>query len=636
MTSVVFGTAGHIDHGKTTLVRAITGQDTDRLPEEKSRGISIELGFAHFQLPSGRVAALVDVPGHERFIRNMVAGVHGMDAAILVVAADEGVMPQTLEHLDILQLLGVSSGITVLSKADTVEADWLNLVEETTREALSDTFLGQAPLVITDAVSGRGLDELRRALDHLAEEALPRSVDGFAKLPVDRVFSVHGFGTVVTGTLVSGALVPEQMVVLQPSGTSARVRGLEVHNHPVHRAVAGQRVAVNLSAIDHIPPQRGQVLTVSGAMQPATVLTVDLMLLQKSPPLEMNARVHCHIGTAETVARIYLFDRMQVNGGERTFAELRLDQPLAASRGDRFLIRWPSPLDTIGGGNVIELGIHHHRKESGLIARLERMSQPDLCAWALALLNESPQPLSLDELSRSSGLPGSVIAAELDRGDFLHDEQRGWWWSRIPFERMRDQVIALVGRHHAQFPLRPGIGREELRQKVADTWPVKSFWWIMECISAVRLEREWVALKDFSPVLEPAWSQAAITLYQAIDQSRLNPDGKDWLMQHWQGPPHLLPEILHWMVRQGCLLRLDDEVYISQRTYDWARQVVVQSIGLGISSTSELKERLSSNRRYTISFLELLDSQHVTRRAGDGRVLRSEVIFPDESPRTKS
>ena len=620
MESLVFGTAGHVDHGKTTLVQALTGQDTDRLPEEKSRGISIELGFAHKILPSGRMASFVDVPGHERFVRNMVAGVHGMDAAILVVAADEGVMPQTVEHLHILQLLGVSSGLTVLTKADTVDEEWLQLVRETTAEALRQSFLKTAPLVIVDAVSGRGMGSLEQLLDDMAGSLRSRNMEGYGRLPIDRVFSVRGFGTVVTGTLVAGSFTLEQAVELQPGALRGRIRGLEVHGQPCDKTVAGQRVAVNLSGVAREAVKRGQVLSALGARPASDVLVVALETVSNSPVLGMNAEVHCHLGTAEARARIYLYDRTEVPAGDHVYAELRLDHPLAAQRGDRFLIRGSTPLTTLGGGVVIEVGVRHRRRERGIVERLERLLKADTSDWLASLLSDSPRPLGLDEWSTIAGLPKELLTRKLRPGKWVSDQQGQWWFSREGLDRIQAQVRDRLSQYHQQFPLRPGMGREELRQKVAEDWPAKAFFWVLSLVDHVIVQDDWVSLEAFQVVLDAQLEEAATRIYHQIDQARLKPQGGAWLLQHWIGPPEALPEVLLWLARAGKILTLEEGVFISDQTYAWARAQVLQSLAQGIRTAAELKGPLDSNRRYTVRFLELLDAMQVTRRVGDERV----------------
>jgi selenocysteine-specific elongation factor len=406
---IILGTAGHIDHGKTALSQRLTGVNTDRLPEEKSRGISIDLGFADFMLPTGQHAALIDVPGHERFIRNMVAGVHGMDAVILVVAADEGMMPQTREHLDILTLLGVQRGLTVITKADLVEEEWLPIVEETVRDALKGSFLETAPMAIVDSLTGRGIPALLEKLGALAQNVPARQISGSVCLPIDRIFTVRGFGTVVTGTLVSGTMRLESSLEIVPGFAPVRVRGLEVHNRKVDEAVAGQRVAVNLTGVDKDNLHRGQVLAQAGTVTATDVVVAELTLLPSSPALEQRTRVHFHVGTAEAVGRLYWYDRDELASGAQAFVEVRLETVVPVQRYDRFLIRAYSPVVTLGGGRIIEMGRHHKRKEEGLHRRLSLLASgnpQDVIHNALVLLDA---PLSTEELATQTGYVVSEV-----------------------------------------------------------------------------------------------------------------------------------------------------------------------------------------------------------------------------------
>lgn len=615
---VIFGTAGHIDHGKTTLTRALSGQDTDRLPEEKARGISIDLGFAHLTLPSGRTAGIIDVPGHERFIRNMVAGVHGMDAAILVVAADEGVMPQTREHLDILEILGVERGITVLTKADLVDREWLDLVLETTREALAETFLAAYPILTVDALSGRGIEDLRKALDRLADTVEPRLAEGFPRLPIDRVFSIRGFGTVVTGTLVAGRLIPDQALCVEPGGVAARVRGLEVHGQPVTEARAGQRVAVNLGGVERTAIRRGQVVTVPGAVAAVETLAVALDLLPGAEPLPMNARVHCHLGTAEAVARVYLYDGEAIQPGDRGYAELRLESPMAAARGDRFLIRSFSPLKTIGGGQVLEPGGRHRRREPGLRARMERLAKGEEQEVLTALIDEADRPLETAWLARTSGIPEERVKALLEAApQVVRDENGSFWASRRLLEAVAQHIRDRLSAHHRTHPLQPGLDREQLRQEAAGDWPPRAWAWVLGQVEGITVAGEWVSLRGFQPRPDPSTE----ALYRAIDADGLRPRPLAEHRSHWTGDPAAFFDAVQLLLYGERVYRLEDHHLISDRAYRAGRERVEAAVGTGRTSTSELKDALGTNRRFAVSFLELLDSQHVTRRIGDRRVI---------------
>lgn len=621
-TALIIGTAGHIDHGKTTLTRALTGQDTDRLPEEKARGISIDLGFAHFTLPNGQRAALIDVPGHERFVRNMVAGVHGMDAVMLVVAADEGVMPQTREHLDILHLLGVRQGLTVITKIDLVDEEMRELVREVVQEALSDSFLADRPVVMVDAVSGRGLDDLRKVLMDMAAQPRERPVHGPVRLPIDRVFTVKGFGTVVTGTLVSGTVHLEDQLEVVPLGRLARVRGLERHGEKTAEAGAGQRVAVNLAGVERDEVMRGQVLATPGSIKGSTVLVAELELLPTAGPLAMNTRVHCHVGTAEAVGRVYLYHGEELLPGGRGYAELRLDTELPAVRGDRFLVRSYSPVVTIGGGRILEVGIRHRRKEKGLTERLERLSRGSPQEMIRDALMTAGQPLTKADLARAAGLPVEFLPGELQQlDDVLHDDDRYLFWEptwKTWVARIKERVAAYQKEH----PLRVGIPRDVLRGEMAQNWPQRAFTWALEQSPDLELDREWVKIRGVVQEIPPEWQRAVETIEEMIRQGGLKPPALDTVASASGLSRQAFYDVLEYLTLMGRILRLDDTYYIARQALEEGtarvRRALTEQRTL---TTSELKDVLDTNRRFTVLFLELLDSLHVTRRTGESRTL---------------
>src|SRR5262245_799287 len=397
---VVVGTAGHIDHGKTSLVKALTGIDTDRLPEEKARGITIDLGFAFLEEGQDLTIEIVDVPGHERFVRNMLAGVGGIDLAILVVAADEGVMPQTREHLAICSLLRIPAGLVALTKVDMVEDDWLELVTDDVSRLVRGTFLEGAPIAPVSSKTGQGLDELRAALRDLAARVPARATDQLPRLPIDRVFTIRGFGTVVTGTLVAGRLQIDDRVEVFPRGAQVKVRGLQVHGRAVEQAVAGQRTAVNLQSLERAAIDRGDVLGLAGSLVPSALVDGTLELLGDAPrPLKSRDRIRFHTGTAEVMARVLLLDRAELTPGESAFARLRLEQPVVAMPRDRFVIRSYSPIVTIGGGTLLDIDPPRvRRKAPALVAHL-------------ALLGSGSDEAVVAEHVRQSGTAGARTAS---------------------------------------------------------------------------------------------------------------------------------------------------------------------------------------------------------------------------------
>ncbi|MCL4494960.1 MAG: selenocysteine-specific translation elongation factor [Firmicutes bacterium] len=619
---VIFGTAGHIDHGKTTLTERLTGVNTDRLPEERNRGISIDLGFAHFELPSGRHAALIDVPGHEKFIRNMAAGVHGMDAVMLVVAADEGIMPQTREHLDILTLLGVQRGLTVITKADLVEPEWLPIVDDTVKEALMGSFLEKSPRIFVDSVSGRGIDELLQALDQLAKQVPGRDAGGVVRLPIDRVFSVRGFGTVVTGTLISGTIQDEMSLEITPGGQIVRVRGLEVHGHKVGKAVAGQRVAVNLSGLEKEFMHRGQVLSEPGTIKAHDVMVGELTLLSTSPVLAQRARVHIHLGTAEVTGRLYWYDRDELQPKAMAFAEMRLESALPATRGDRFLIRSYSPMTTIGGGRIIEVGRHHKKKEPGLMDFLSLASAGDSEGLVRAVLSHATRPIDVEDIAWQSGLSVKEVAGTCERITDVLLGSDGLVLQQSRLQPFSNQLLEFLRHYHRNHPLRRGIEREKLRETLWPSWSVKQALFVVVHTTGATIAGEWVRLTDFAPSAPEPWQSEIDLIYRAIQDYGLKPLTIDLLREQLRIDTDHFFDVMEFLTQQGRIVRLDEGIYLADIVFEHARRNVTEALRSGAElSTSQLREVLGANRRFTVLVLELLDSLHVTRRVGDNRTL---------------
>lgn len=628
----IVGTAGHVDHGKTTLVRALTGVDTDRLPEERQRGISIDLGFAELTLPSGRQAAIVDVPGHERFIRNMVAGASGIDLCLLVVAADEGVMPQTREHLDIALLLGVSRGVVALTKADVVEAAWLELAAEDVRALLRGTALADAPLLPVSAVSGQGLDELRRALDVGLAGVEAHQDRGFARLPVDRVFSVSGFGTVATGTLTSGHLALEDRVELLPAGEALRVRGLQVHGRPVAYARAGQRVAVNLGGGQRQGVARGDVLATPGSLHPQTLLAVRLHALGQ--PLRHGQRLHLHLGTAEALCRLTLLEGDALEAHADTRALLRLERPVAAARGDRFIVRSYSPMATVAGGVVLDAGRRYRRHREEDLQALALAERGDPADLLLATLR-GPQPVGAAEAARRTGLPREEATAALGAlraegrvrvvGDAPLYLAAGAWHD------LRARAQGALADYHRQHPLRVGMPREELRHAVLPGLDARSMAavvteWTAE--RAVRVDGERVARPDFTPELPAGLAAVADRLVTALEAAGLTPPPIGEALaaagfaadmdQAEEGPA----EFLAHLVEAGRLVRVAAGLYFGAGAVAGAAERVRALLRQrGQATVAELRDVLGVTRKHAVPLAEYLDGIHVTRRVGDIRQL---------------
>lgn len=627
---IIVGTAGHVDHGKTVLVRALTGVDTDRLREEKERGISIELGFAPLVLPSGRTLGLVDVPGHERFIRQMLAGAGGMDLVMLVVAADEGVMPQTREHLDIINLLRVKRGVLVITKVDLVDEDWLDLVEEEVREAVAGTVLEDAPIVRVSAITGEGIDDLRRVLDREAAATPPKEASGLARLPVDRVFKVAGFGTVVTGTLWSGRLKVGQSVAILPQGLTSRVRGLQVHGHSVEEAVAGQRVAVNLAGVEAGELERGSVVAEPGAFAPTTRLDAELYLLPQARALAHRTRVRFYLGTAEAFGRVLLLDREELAPGETAFAQLILEAPVVAARGDRFVLRSYSPMATIGGGEVVEaLARRHKRYRAEVLASLHVRRRGDPAALVRETLVAAGAPVPWQELAGRTGLKASdlqellpqlvasgqaeVLEAEGARLVVAADLVRQW-------ETRLRQALA---DYHQQYPLRPGLPRESLRSRLFPRLDGRQFLALMgywEKKGLIKTDGAFVSLADFSPRPAPEEEQWLAGMQEAYRAGWQQPP--DWREVTAGLPPDVAEELLAYLVRQGDLIKVAEDLYFHREAVEAARKQISDYIRQhGSILLGEARDLLGSSRKYILPLLEYFDRIKVTKRIGDKRVL---------------
>ncbi|MDA8205420.1 MAG: selenocysteine-specific translation elongation factor [Thermaerobacter sp.] len=623
MHPVIIGTAGHIDHGKTTLVKALTGQDADRLPEEKSRGITIDLGFAHMTLPSGQRLAFIDVPGHERFVRNMVAGVHGMDAVLLVVAADEGVMPQTSEHLAILRLLGVERGLTVMTKSDLVDSEMLEVVNALVDEAVAGTFLEGQSVVAVDAVSGHGLRELTDRLEELARHVRPRPQGGPVRLPIDRVFTVKGFGTVVTGTLVSGSIRLEDSLEVVPSHQSVRVRGLQVHNQSVDHASSGQRVAVNLAGVDRVDVKRGTVLASPGTLAGIDVAEVDLEILPQANTVADKTRVHVHAGTAEALGRIYLFEGTGIEPGTRGFAEIRLESPIPLERRDRILIRSYSPVVTIGGGIVLEAGVHHRKKEPELLQRFRRLASGDDEAALTDLVRDQRQPVEAAQAARQLNLGIDEIHSLAESTSELVTLGDGLVWGRARLESWIAEVRERIAAYMMRRPIKLGMPIDALKAEVASKWPLRVFRAALDA-SGVVLDREWVRLTGDLPEIGADDRAHVDAVYRTICDGGLKPPRFDELRAHLGLVPDRFDDIIERLYLERRLLRLEDGLALSREAFDGGRTTVEEAISRdGPKSTAELREALGINRRMTVLFLELLDRERVTRRVGDSRELVS-------------
>lgn len=642
----VIGTAGHVDHGKSTLVLALTGIDPDRLKEEKEREMTIDLGFAWLTLPSGERVGIIDVPGHKDFIKNMLAGVGGIDAALLVVAADEGVMPQTREHLAILDLLQIRGGVVAMTKVDMVEdEDWLELVEADLLEFLEGTILDGAPIVHCSARTGEGLETLVEALDSYLASSAPRRDVGRPRLPVDRVFTVPGFGTVVTGTLNDGTLATGQEIEIQPSGRQARIRGLQSHKEKIETAVPGSRVAVNLTGVGIDEIERGDVVTAPGWLRPTTLVDCQLRYLLDAPlPLKHNTPVDFFSGAAESPARVRLLGTRVLAPGEEGWVQLRLEKPVALTKGDRFILRQPSPSVTIGGGIVINPfpGRRYRRFKPEVIDKLETLAHGTPDEILLQDL-ERRQPREVRDLLKGTSLSrqqarealqhlvgeSQVLFLDDDGGDAAASPvipEAGFIISRSGWGALRERIEALLADYHRQFPLRAGMPREEVKSRLGRYVPDLTPRLFNEIIGRAT-RAGWLAEAGLaSDRLRLASHEVQLTAKQ---QSAV-----DHLLATFRRSPYTTPsvaqseeqigsDLLNALIEQGKLVKLSEDVLLLAETYEEMRDAVVAHLGKNPGITvAQVRDMFDTSRKYTLALLGYMDERRITRRVGDERVLR--------------
>jgi selenocysteine-specific elongation factor len=633
----VIGTAGHVDHGKSALVQALTGIDPDRLKEEKEREMTIDLGFAWLTLPSGREVSIVDVPGHEDFIKNMLAGVGGIDLALFVVAADEGIMPQTREHLAILDLLLVPDGVVALTKTDLIDdPEWVELVQEDVREALQGTVLQDAKIVPVSARTGDNLPQLLEELDRLLQSPPPRPETGRPRLPIDRVFTIAGFGTVVTGTLIDGRLHTGDEVEILPAGLKARIRGLQTHKEKVETAIPPSRVAVNLSGVSKEQLQRGDVLTTPGWLRPTSVVDARLRLLKDAPrPLAHSAPVALFTGSAQRLARVRILDRKKVSPGEESWVQLVLDEPAAIVKGDRFIIRQPSPSLTLGGGFVVDpLPRRRHRRfREETLERLQQLAHGTPGEILLQEL-EKEQPLELGALIGRTTLSredaqqvllsllndGRVVQLEAPTVETLNrlPSNSKYVVSAVGWERLQHQITSLLGEYHRRYPLRMGTPREELKSRLG--LPARAF---NEAIARAAAEG---LLVETEAILRLAEHRVVLGPEQ---QRRV-----DQLLAKFQDNPYTPPsvgdseaivgaELLAALIEQGHLVKVSEAVLFSAQTYQQMKRTIVGHLQReGTITLAQARDMFQTSRKYVQAMLEDLDDQRITRRVGDERVLR--------------
>ena len=619
---LVVGTAGHVDHGKTSLIRALTGVDTDHLQEEKRRGMTIDLGFAPFRLPGGRLASVVDVPGHERFLKNMLAGVPGMDVVLLVVAADDGVMPQTREHLDILTLLGVREGIVVVTKIDLVDAELRELAIEDIREALAGTPFEHAPVESVSTVTGEGIPALLARIEAVTTRMAPRTASGPVRLPVDRVFVKQGFGTVVTGTLHGGTLCEGDVLTLWPGEEGVRVRGVQVHGGPREQAIAGQRVAVNLAGVEREDLVRGAWLVTPGALRASHVLDVALRVLPGQSPLKHRTRVRVHHGTAERLGRVHLLEGEAIAPGAEAIAQLLLESPIVAEAGDRFVLRLYAPVTTVGGGEVLlPVSRRARRRQASVLESLALAQSGDWIGFAERRLRLAGAPgLPVTDLADLVPLAQRVRVLEdlvrdgtaIRRGDHLmHRNARG---------EQAGQILAAIASLLAAAPWRWGVSRETLQTRLR--WPLRTVLQVLEeleRLDEVRHRGRLWTLHAHAPERDAVQTEADGIIGDRIVAGRFL--GEAEAIQGLPVPEAIARDLLEERIEAGDALRIGQGMLVSADAHGRALELLREHFGqCERITTSEARELLGTNRKSIIPYLEHLDTSGFTRRGADFRV----------------
>lgn len=626
MKNVILGTAGHIDHGKTTLIKALTGRETDNLKEEKQRGISINLGFTYFDLPSKKRVGIVDVPGHEKFIKNMLAGACGIDIVLLVVAADEGVMPQTVEHLDILNYLGVKKGIIVLTKCDLVDEDFISLVKDEVKEKTKGLFIENAPIVEVDSVSGRGLEELVKKIDEISEDIEEKKIDAPARMSIDRVFSLKGFGTIVTGTLIEGKISIDDEMIIYPSEKKVKVRNLQVHGCDVKTAYAGQRTAINLSNIKVSEIQRGDVIAETGSVEESMMIDVNISLVEHcKKSLKHWDRIRVFHGTKQILCRIVPLNEDEIPYGESGYAQLRLEEKIVAKKGDRFIIRSYSPMDTIGGGIIIDTAPKKHKiYDESVIETLkikEKGELKDIIEEYLKL--NLSNYITLKDLISYTGDKEEYVKEGLD---VLIKENKvipvnKYYLHISHYNKLKDKTMDILNKYHKQYRLRKGILKEELRSRVDSKLKVKD----MDIILNKMAEDKQIKVRDnlvSNYEFEVVFNQKQLSIKKEIENiTRKNKLSCLVTKDEICNKNKFYEEVLEALIGD-TIQKLDDTYYVDKDIYENMKNELINYLKQNNQITvAQFRDITNSNRKTSIAILEHFDRNRITKRIDDKRVL---------------
>ena len=629
MKNIIIGTAGHIDHGKTTLIKALTGRNTDRWEEEQRRGITIDLGFTYFDLPGGDRAGIIDVPGHEKFINNMVAGVVGMDLVLLVIAADEGIMPQTREHVDILHLLGIEKSIIVLNKCDLVDEEWLELVEEEVREELAGTFLEHAPVAKVSAATGQGLEELIQIIEKMTEDDLtPKDIHTIPRLPVDRVFTLSGFGTIITGTLVSGTIHKEDTLEMYPVGKECKIRSIQVHGTDRDVCYAGQRVAINLSNVKKKEIARGCVLAPKNSMKNTDLLDVKLNVLDSSMRVLTNhSRLHFFTGTSEILCRAVLLDKEEIGPGESGYVQLRLEEEIAVRRGDKFVVRFYSPMETIGGGVILEpnpgVKKRFHQDVIDELKRKESGSVADVIE--LHIREHGKTLITLAELAKMTALSEQEIreaADELKSQGQIEEFQLKkdtWFWHADSRRAATEEILAALTAYETKYPYRYGMKKAEVQGIYFQKIRPNLFDRIIEFLEeegCVKREGEFLCTPDYQVRKDGVFDQVSSVLLDTFKKARF-----DFVRYSEISLPKVEREtgddILNILLVEGSVVKVTEDMYTLTEYMEEARQAISAHLAADpVITIAQVRDMFQTSRKSAKPILEYMDSIKVTKKTG--------------------
>jgi len=634
LKQTILGTAGHIDHGKTSLIKALTGVDTDRLKEEKKRGITIELGFASLDLPSGQRIGIVDVPGHEKFVKNMVAGATGIDMVAMVIAADEGVMPQTREHMEICSLLDIAHGLVVLTKVDMVDEEWLELVTDDIGGFVQGTFLEGAPVLPVSSLTGQGIPEFIEALDMLSNEVPGHPPSGLFRLPVDRVFTTKGFGTVITGSLVSGRINVGDTIMVYPSGVTSKVRGIQVHNNSVETAASGMRTAINFQGLDRTAVSRGDVLALPDTLKPGYMVDIRLNFLESNgKSIKNRTRVRFHSGTSEIMGNLILLDREELAPGETIVAQIRLDASVTVVKDDRFVIRSYSPVRTIGGGRVLNpIPAKHKRYDTDVVEGLKGLSENEAHEVISFHVSQAGYTgATFSDLKLMTNLPEKQLQESvsllLSRNTlFQTDRENRTYIHAENFDKLKRDASDCLAQYHQVNPLKAGMSKEELKSKLPLSVGAKLFnLMLVQMVkkNSIVQEEDTVRLAGHKVSLQVDQADVSQKIIDIYRENKLTPPYFRELSKTLNMNPEIARDVLLLLVEQGKILKVKDDLYFDSQAVEALENQLVDYLKQnGEITTPQFKEMTAASRKYVIPLIEFFDAKNVTIRVGDIRKLR--------------